>query len=237
MRTRDLLFSGLSPFRRQKLRSTLTVLGVTIGIATLVASVAVGVGVRRIIEDGFKKERRLRVISVYPGFDRSEKDEFVGVPSEALRVEGDMSEARRLRIRRRLAGEWHNLHARAVAQPLTPRQIKEFSGWDHVVGVEPDLFETARLAYRGQTVQGECSGFVGDTNKLQQLVEFGRVPVAGTNEVMVHEFLLYRWGIRSDADVEAALGKSIRYEFAGQEAPARSVTDSVRRRSDALVRD
>src|SRR6476659_8880054 len=102
MRPRDLLLAGLFSLRRQKLRTTLTTLGVTIGIATLVASVSVGVGVRRIIEDGFKRERRLREITVYPGFDRGDADEFAGIPSDVLRVEGDMSEARRDRIRKRL---------------------------------------------------------------------------------------------------------------------------------------
>ena len=90
MRTRDLLLAGLSSLRRQKLATTLTTIGVSIGIATLVASVSVGVGVRKIIEDGFKKEHRLREITVYPGVDRG-SDEYAGIPSDALRVEGEMT--------------------------------------------------------------------------------------------------------------------------------------------------
>src|SRR6478736_5896427 len=105
MRPRDLLPAGLDSLRRQKLRTTLTTLGVTIGIATLVASVSVGVGVRRIIEDGFKKEHRLREIVVYPGLDRG-SDEFTGIPEAALRVEGAMADVRRDRIRKRLAREY-----------------------------------------------------------------------------------------------------------------------------------
>src|SRR5215218_4848119 len=99
MRPRDLLLAGLDSLRRQKLRTALTTLGVTIGIATLVASVAVGVGVRRIIEDGFRRQHQLREITVYPGLDRS-ADEFAGVPPEALAVDGAMSPARQERIRK-----------------------------------------------------------------------------------------------------------------------------------------
>src|SRR3954467_5570399 len=98
MRPRDLLMAGLFSLRRQKLRTFLTTLGVTIGIATLVASVSVGVGVRRIIEDGFKRESRLREINVYPGLERG-ADEFAGIPEAALRVEGEMTDARRERLR------------------------------------------------------------------------------------------------------------------------------------------
>src|SRR6476469_2572507 len=116
MRPRDLLLAGLDSLRRQKLRTTLTTLGVTIGIATLVASVAVGVGVRRIIEDGFKREHRLREITVYPGFDRG-GDEFAGVPEDALRVEGDMAPQRRDRIRKRLARDWRNPHTGPSPRP------------------------------------------------------------------------------------------------------------------------
>src|SRR4029078_13134017 len=100
MRPRDLLLAGLSSLRRQKLRTFLTTLGVTIGIATLVASVSVGVGVRRIIEDGFKKEHRLREVTVYPGFDRR-PDDFAGIPEAALRVEGERCAERRHLIRKR----------------------------------------------------------------------------------------------------------------------------------------
>lgn len=215
MRTRDLIVAGLSSLRRQKLRTTLTTLGVTIGIATLVASVSVGLGVRRIVEDGFKRERRLREITVYPGFDRKEADEFAGIPEDVLRVEGNMSEARRDRIRRRLARDWRNQHTKPAPKPLTPEQLEIFAQWDHVVAVEPELFTPARLSFRGQIINGECFGFVGDPDRLPALLEFGRPPTDGTNEVIVHEFLLYRWGARSDEEVRACLSQTLRAEFVG----------------------
>ena len=217
MRPRDLLLAGLDSLRRQKLRTTLTTLGVTIGIATLVASVAVGVGVRRIIEDGFKREHRLREITIYPGFDRGTV-EYAGVPSDALRVEGGMSPERQERIRKRLARDWRRQHTVPAPRPLTPARLRELAAWDHVVGVEPDLREGARLVFDGQILLGNVSGFDGDPGKLGTVLEFGRPPAAGADELIAHEFLLYQWGVRSDDQVRAALGKTVRVEFAGTDA-------------------
>lgn len=218
VRTPDLLLAGLGSLRRQKLRSALTTLGVTIGIATLVASVAVGLGVRRIVDDGFKRERRLREITVYPGYDRSESDELAGVPPDVLRVDEEMSPARRERTRKYLAREWRRGHTRPAPRPLTADRLAEFATWEHVVAVQPELVERARLTYAGQVIPSEVAGFTGDPDRLAAVLEFGRTPAPGTDEALVHEFLLYRWGVRSDADVHAALGQPIRMEFTGTEA-------------------
>jgi len=217
VRLRDLISAGLFSLRRQKLRTVLTTLGVTIGIATLVSSVSIGLGVRRIIEDDFKKERRLREIVVHPGHDRAEADELTGVPESALRVDESMSAARRERVRRKLAREWRNQNARPAPKPLTPEQLSEFARWEHVVGVEPELSENARLVFRGQIRQGNCVGFEADPERLRGVLEFGRPPEEGANEAVVHEFLLYQLGIRSDGDVRACLGQTMRLEFQGSE--------------------
>jgi putative ABC transport system permease protein len=217
VRTLDLLFAGLSSLRRQKLRTTLTLLGVAIGIATLVASVSVGLGVRRIIEDGFKKQHRLRAITVYPGFDRA-SDEYAGIPSDEIRVDGQMSDERRERLRRRLAREWRMRHTALSPKPLTPARLREFASWEHVIDVEPALSEPARLVFRGRVLNGDCTGFTGDAERVARVVEFGHLPAEGTDEVMVHEFLLYEWGVRSDDEIRACLGQTIRAEFTAAES-------------------
>jgi hypothetical protein len=217
MRLRDLLFAGLDSLRRQKTRTALTTLGVTIGIATLVASVAVGVGVRRIIEEGFRREHRLREVTVYPGFDRG-GDELAGVPSSAIRVDDEMTPERRDRIRKRLAQNWRREHTVPAPRPLTPARLQEFATWDHVIGVEPSLGEYARLTFAGRVLHGNVSGFDGDLTQLGALVEFGRAPTPGTDELIAHEFLMYEWGVRTDDEIRAALGKTVRVEFADNSA-------------------
>ena len=216
MRTPDLLLAGLSSLHRQKLRTTLTTLGVTIGIATLVASVSVGLGVRLIIEDGFKKQHRLREILVYPGFDRT-SDEFAGVPEAALKVEGEMTDERRERIKRRLAREWRSRSAPPSPKPLTEDRLREFTTWDHVIAVRPGLTEQARFTFRGLVMAGDCTGFTGDPENLARVLEFGRPPAEGTGSRRPR-VSLYRWGIRSDADVRGVLGQTMRIDFRGPRA-------------------
>ena len=193
-------------------------LGVTIGIATLVASVSVGLGVRRIVEDGFKNERRLREITVYPGFDRGEKDEYAGVPDDALKVEGEMSDARRERIRKHLAREWREQHTQPAPKPLTPQQLQQFATWDHVVHVEPDLFEMTRFAFRGQIVQGSCSGFTGETDKLPHGDRIWPAADARrpTRRSSTSTFSIAS-ALHSDAEVQACIGQSLKYDFVGRE--------------------
>jgi putative ABC transport system permease protein len=130
-----------------------------------------------------------------------------------------MSPARRERIRKRLALDWRIEHTTPAPKPLTPQQLEKFAQWEHVVGVEPELYAQARVAFRGRIHNGDFFGFVGDWDRLPSLLEFGRPPAEGTNEVIVHEYLLYRCGARSDAEVRACLGQPIRAEFWGNERP------------------
>ena len=218
MRTRDLILSGLDSLRRQKLRSALTTIGVAVGIASLVASVAVGVGVRRIIDDGFKKQNRLREITIYPSFGHA-TDELDGVPPDALRVDGEMTPERRDRVRKRLAREWRLSHLPPAAKPLTPRQLREFASWEHVIAAEPRLVQSALAVRAGLIVRTDSAGFRGDVENLRAFVEFGRPPTKdAADEVIVHEYLMYRWGIRNDDAILDALGSPIRLDFPGPEA-------------------
>jgi putative ABC transport system permease protein len=81
------------------------------------------------------------------------------------------------------------------------------------------MSENVRVTFRGQVVNADCAGFRGNADRLPAVLEFGRPPTEGTDEAIVHEYLLYRWGVRSDADVQASLGRSIRVEFAGTDFP------------------
>ena len=106
MRTNDLLkFYGVAALWRHKLRGILTLLGVVIGTSTLVISVSVGEGVRKAIDDQFTKEKDLLQVSVLPSNDGFE-DSFEGVPSEVLKIEGEMSDEKRERIRKLHVMRW-----------------------------------------------------------------------------------------------------------------------------------
>ena len=155
---RDILRSAAGSLWRHKLRTSLTTTGVTIGIATLVASISVGLGVRKIIDDGFKNER-LREITVFPGYER-QGDEFAGIPAEKLQVEGTMNDARRLRIKKQLASEWRQSNTPPAVKTLSAEQLSEFAAWPHVVAVRPQLSEFASASCRKQRLDGGGGLFI-----------------------------------------------------------------------------
>ena len=118
MRRSDLLFTGVSALWRQKLRTSLTLLGVSIGCATLVVSIACGIGVQEAVDAQFRKEDRLRQITVFPSLDGFDETS-VGVPAEVLTIAGDMSDAKRERIRKQEVLRWKRANTQPVPKPLT----------------------------------------------------------------------------------------------------------------------
>lgn len=214
MRIRDVLWTGLAPFRRQKLRSLLTTVGVAIGIATLVASVSVGVGVRQIIEDGFKRQSQLREIQIYPGYEPV-SDEFAGVPPERLKVEGTMDDARRERLKRQLAKDWRMQQAPPMAKPLTPARLEQLAQIEHVTAVAPMLEQRGRVILKGRLLDANCVALTSAPERLNALLVAGRIPAADGMEVALHEYLLYNLGVRDDAALQAVLGQELIIEFTG----------------------
>src|SRR5262249_57713452 len=81
------------------------------------------------------------------------------------------------------------------------------------------------LVLGGGVVRGAGGGCTGGPDRVAKVVEFGRLPAAGTDEVLVHEFVLYEWGVRSDDEVRACLGQTLRVEF----------TSGQTRRPEALL--
>jgi putative ABC transport system permease protein len=224
MRVQDVLQAGFTPFWRQKLRSALTTLGVTIGIATLVASIAVGVGVRRVIDEGFRRQNQLREIQIYPGHQEI-SDEIAGVPPEALHVEGDMDEAQRARIKRHLARDWRAQQNAPVVKPLTLQRLQELGSIPHVVNVEPSLQQMGRVILAGKVTDADCVGLTRNEASINTMLIAGRAPGAAPHEIVVHEYLLYRLGVQDTRAMHELLGRRLSVEF----------TDTRQRRPELLL--
>jgi putative ABC transport system permease protein len=213
VRSSDLIAFGLSALRRQKLRTALTLLGVVIGTATLVISVSIGLGVRHTIDEEFKKDDRLRQISVFPSSEGFE-DSMEGVPSEVLDITGTMSDAKRERIRKLAAMRWKRRNTQPLPKPLTSDRIEALRNIPHVVDVIPDLDEMGRAFFDEKSSDSRIYGVPHDYKRFQHRLEVGggfSGPLA--NECIVHEYLLYRLGIRDDAAVKSCIGKPIRVEL------------------------
>ena len=67
MRFTDLIALAFSALLQQKVRTTLTLLGVIIGTFVLLLSLSIGQGVRRGITNVWRRSDQLRRIHVWPG--------------------------------------------------------------------------------------------------------------------------------------------------------------------------
>src|ERR1700722_19701123 len=96
MRPADLLILPLAALWQQKLRTTLTTLGVVFGSFVLAASLSVGQGVQDLIERESHRSDFWSGINVSPG----NPPEQSANPPEPIAVNGEMTEVRRERLRR-----------------------------------------------------------------------------------------------------------------------------------------
>jgi putative ABC transport system permease protein len=216
MRAGDVAALALSALARHKVRTALTVLGVAIGTFTLVVSLAVGLGVDRAIVGLFRGTAALRQVVVGVEYT-SAPAEGEGAPPEPP-VEGEMSDAKRARIRRALAEMGPS---RGVARPkrkLDAEGLAALARMPHVERVLPHASISGRAYPPGPDLDPErCQDAwitsVGpDADYAGRLVAGRAFSPGDSRAVVVHELLLYRWGITSDAQVAAALGATIRLE-------------------------
>lgn len=215
MRTLDLITFGLSALRRQKLRAALTLLGVTIGSATLVISLAVGLGVQRAIDDQFSKESQLRQVSVFPSHDGIDES-LEGVPKEVRDIDGSMSEAKRERIRKLHVQRWKREQKQPAPKPLTAERVEQLRRIPHVVDAIPELDELGRafLESNKQSSPAHVYGVADDHAHFAHRLEIGtKFSSSHSRECIVHEYLLYRLGLVNDADVQAVIGQQVRIEL------------------------
>src|SRR5262249_44664458 len=142
------------------------------------------------------------------------EDSMEGVPSEVLDITGTMSDAKRERIRKLAAMRWKRRNTQPLPKPLTSERIEALRNIPHVVDVIPDLDEMGRAFFDEKSSDARIYGVPHDYKRFQHRLEVGggfSGPLA--KECIVHEYLLYRLGIRDDAAVKACIGKSIRVEM------------------------
>jgi putative ABC transport system permease protein len=210
VRFADLLKLSLSALGQQKVRTLLTTLGVVFGTFVLANSLSVGHGVQDTITREAGRYGSTRRIEVWPIWGVRDQD----IPEEALEVKGEMSEARRKRLRDALRQRWSQEHGVGAMTPLDTDRVNELAALEHVEHVGPLVATQGWLLFGDQVVQGGVTA-VGPENTAfrDRLVagEFFESP--DERAALVSEFLLYRLGLVEEADMSRALGKTIRVEF------------------------
>jgi putative ABC transport system permease protein len=209
IRPADVLGFSFSALGQQKVRSLLTLAGVVIGTFALAVSLAIGRGVDRAILALFQEDDRIRKVLVYPRYEPDSSN----MPAAEREPKGTMSEAKRERLRKVIVENWGRTHGFSRKVPLTPARMDELARLEHVQAVEPVVFLGTRAEYQGKKEQVTAVSAHNAGRLLQHRLIAGHFPNATEPRgAIVDEFLLYRWGIITDEEVSAVIGRSFRLE-------------------------
>jgi putative ABC transport system permease protein len=209
MRVADLIGLALGALRQQKVRTVLTTLGVIFGTFVLVVSLSLGDGVQQTIEREGHRNANLRRIHVYPEWQASGDGQ-----ADQIQVHGEMSEAKRSRIRQALLNQRLRYGRRGPRTPLDRERLRALAGLEHVTAVTPLYQQGAWAMLDGQAHSVmTCSATPDNTFYRDRIVagEFFHRP--DERCVVVSEFLCYQFGFAGDEDVVKLLGKKFRLEF------------------------
>lgn len=209
IRPTDILGFSFSALGQQKVRSLLTLTGVVIGTFALAVSLAIGRGVDRAILALFQEDDRIRKILVSPRYEPDSSN----MPAPEREPKGTMSDARRERLRKAIVNDWGRTHGYSRKVPLTPARMEELARIEHVQSVVPMVFLWTKAEFQGKKQQVNTVTSHNIERLLQHRLIAGRFPTAmEPRGAIVDEFLLYRWGIITDEEIAAVIGKAFRLE-------------------------
>jgi putative ABC transport system permease protein len=201
VRIADVMRLGLSALVQQKTRTALTMLGVVIGACLLMLSLSIGQGVKQAVANEFRRHDQLRKIVVLQGTRTTP-------PPAALQIKGNISEAKRERLREAIERRWRGKAAPLKTRRLTRAALRELAALDHVQSAVPYLVRWGYARF-GDKTEGIVSAAAGPDNLSyrQRIVAGSYIVSPSADEVVVSEYLLYRWGIVEDEAVKAVLGR------------------------------
>jgi putative ABC transport system permease protein len=209
MRPSDLVGLAFSALGQQKVRTILTLAGVVIGTFTLIVSLAIGRGIDQAIVALFHEQDTLRKIQVYPKYETKAAD----VPAAEREPKGTMSEAKRNRLRKAILKAWGWNHVLTEAVPLTPERVDELRRMEHVEAAKPWVNMSVTARFQGSSDKANFISLGGADRILRgRLVAGTMLDLNRPRGAIVSEFLLYRWGIVTDDDVQQVIGKSFQLD-------------------------
>jgi putative ABC transport system permease protein len=208
----QLLKFAVSGLWRQKVRTSLTLVGVTVGTCALAFSVSLGLGLRAFVDNEFKgREDFWRVVV---RIDEPPLDE-TNVPPEKIAVLGNMSDDRRARIREALL-ERHQSRSFRMPKMLTREKLEAIAQIPGVAEIRTYRTGDGRVWIDSADKPAPAFTVSGRLDDLAPRLIAGQLPsTRDSNEIVVSEFVLYQLGIRDDADIERAIGRTVKLEVGG----------------------
>lgn len=212
MTTRELARFALGGLWRQKVRTILTLVGVTVGTCALAFSLALGFGLRAFIDREFQGRDDFWRVHVHvdePPPDPSD------APPEKVTVRGSVSAARKERIREALVERYASTRNRKAPVPLTPEKLAAIAALPDVDEVRTYRTADARVTVGAADRPPAVTCVAGPLADLQPRLIAGRLPESGKNEVVVSELVLYDLGRGDDDALERSLGLAVKVEVGG----------------------
>ena len=212
MKFGDLVSTAFASLLQHKLRSSLALLGVTLGSLLLFSSLAGGLGVLNAVNQRLSVGNRLVEIQVYGGHKTKT------VTADAARDAGitqKMSEQRRLRIAQAMGVGGRepvpvNLETIGALQAVQDVE----SAWARIglqatARIRSERGEPTALHQHDRWVHAVSSARPPIEQDLSAIIVAGRDAVVGKDEALVSELLLYQCGFRREQDVAKAIGLQI----------------------------
>jgi putative ABC transport system permease protein len=213
MRYGELTRFAIGGLWRQKVRTALTLVGVTVGTCALAFSLALGFGLRAFIDNEFKGRDDFWRVIVHVQEPPADPND---APPEKGVVLGEMSEARRERMREALIDRYLATRKRKAATPLTTDRLAAIAALSDVTEVRTYRSSEARVMAAGAARPARGFAVSGRLVDLQSRLIAGRLPATdGSREVLLSELELYDLGYPGDADLQRAIGMPVRVTIGG----------------------
>lgn len=212
MTVRELTRFAIGGLWRQKVRTALTLVGVTVGTCAMAFSLALGLGMRAFIENEFKGRDDFWRVTVHVDEPPADPKD---APPDKVAVRGAVSDARKERIREALLDRYVAARQRKPPIPLTPEKIAAIAALPDVAEVRTFRSADGRVTAPGS--EKPVIGFTvsGPLTDLQSRLIAGRLPAPDAKEIIVSELVLYDLGRGDDEDLERSLGLPVRLEVGG----------------------
>ncbi|MCH8922869.1 MAG: ABC transporter permease [Planctomycetes bacterium] len=224
MRYADIISVSLLALWQHKVRTLLSLLGVAIGTFMLATSMSIGEGVKLELDRQFERGDRLRRIVVRPDYGVS-RDQL---PKKELDLPGKMDEQRRERILEAKIRRWPRDHKRPKLA-LNDEGLKKLRELEHVSSVKPNVYQRFRATLvdvPDKPLDAISIGEAVDEKRLGERLVAGKgFTDKSRNDVLVHEYLVYRWGFVDDDDVQQVIGKKIQIDFKKRGSGAAALLD------------
>jgi putative ABC transport system permease protein len=213
MRGTELVQLALGGLWRQKVRTILTLIGITVGTCSLAFSLALGFGLREFIDNEFKSRDDFWRIIVH--VEEPPLHESM-VPPEKLTLPADLALDRQVRLREAIIERYIQQRLRKPPVPITPQTLTAFAALPHVAEVRTYRAAEARLLTPDAEKPARGIAVSGPLASLQPRLLAGRLPIDdGTKEVVVTELVLHDLGRGRDADLNRVEGLPVRLEVGG----------------------